>query len=328
MPVACSPRERRWAVELRRSAPHVLVLSARAEVGRTQRPQWRCTSSALRASGGGPRRSSASRRARPCSPRERRWAADDADQGHADGVLSARAEVGRSAASGRDRRSSALRASGGGPSAELDLPTVRVCSPRERRWAVAGQCLGGEERVLSARAEVGRRPRERAARCRGALRASGGGPPRLSITGCPLRCSPRERRWAATCSDAVAGPPVLSARAEVGRSARADTAPRSSALRASGGGPPSSPATRRRWPCSPRERRWAVAAPRPGVLPAVLSARAEVGRRETWRGPRTGRALRASGGGPSARSAFEWYGKCSPRERRWAGVRRCGRSSR
>ncbi len=134
-----------------------------------------------------------------CSPRERRWAAVAGVSLVAHSVLSARAEVGQLM----------------GNADVEQLP----CSPRERRWASLTDANGRAQDVLSARAEVGRPsgPPTRNARC--ALRGSGGGPQAGNTEQTAVKCSPRERRWAARLGKVEIKSDVLSARAEVSRSA-------------------------------------------------------------------------------------------------------------
>ncbi len=233
-------------------------------------------------------------------------------------MLSARAEVGRSRCCRRSGANGALRASGGGPTGGKPPRPGRVCSPRERRWADRGLHGGPCDRVLSARAEVGRALLRRPPALRSALRASGGGPKAGTPTPAAPTCSPRERRWAADVTASRRHDVVLSARAEVGRQKAFRERKKAGALRASGGGPGWLFLLDDEHQCSPRERRWAASLIRVGNSSMVLSARAEVGR--SWLSPtaRTPGALRASGGGPWAGGISDTLALCSPRERRWA----------
>ena len=212
---------------------------------------------ALRASGGGPVRLGAEFQLPTCSPRERRWADGGGGRRDRAGVLSARAEVGRPPPRPRSATCRALRASGGGPYLRDDARVAEACSPRERRWAVRGRADTGLVVVLSARAEVGRPSLAPPASPWCALRASGGGPGCPCLPPSPVRCSPRERRWAVRGERQDRGPGVLSARAEVGRRLTALATHGIGALRASGGGPECVSARHTPTSCSPRERRWA-----------------------------------------------------------------------
>ncbi len=233
-----------------------------------------------------------------CSPRERRWSDLRERRGVPQGVLSARAEVVRVSRWGRSRTPSALRASGGGPCCQVSSGGMDSCSPRERRWSDPEMVLTRAAVVLSARAEVVR-PRAASHRCSGgALRASGGGPRTATHRPALRRCSPRERRWSASRCPTALPPGVLSARAEVVRRSAPGAWWPSSALRASGGGPPESEISIALATCSPRERRWSRLGLGLGGQLGVLSARAEVVRTMTLPRPSDTGALRASGGGP------------------------------
>ncbi len=171
----CSPRERRWVVVQVHDDDQHVVLSARAEVGRLLAAASPDRQGALRASGGGSPPAVATAYMTACSPRERRWVAQDRVLREEFAVLSARAEVGRGLRQRAQLLQSALRASGGGsPGVEI-APPATLCSPRERRWVVRARPGGLVLLVLSARAEVGRTLARIVDQLEGALRASGGG---------------------------------------------------------------------------------------------------------------------------------------------------------
>ncbi len=233
---ACSPRERRWVAAGRRAERAERVLSARAEVGPAGAFWLSYAHRALRASGGGSIERTGPSFAVRCSPRERRWVVAGPPRPRPVSVLSARAEVGRRPASARRRGRSALRASGGGSSGSSVSAACWLCSPRERRWVVVMLVPALPKLVLSARAEVGRKPPWALWRRSRALRASGGGSSYKGQSMTPFQCSPRERRWVGAADPVGADALVLSARAEVGRRATSSGWSRRSALRASGGG--------------------------------------------------------------------------------------------
>ncbi len=314
----CSPRERRCAVRRSLDGGHTGVLSARAEVCRCSNSSWWASISALRASGGVPAGPSPDGNRDQCSPRERRCA------GHRHGirrplaVLSARAEVCRPRSPDGRPPDRALRASGGVPDIIRVEWAEDACSPRERRCAADRRRPHALDRVLSARAEVCRRGHEGPGPLDRALRASGGVPSCSSWCCCWGSCSPRERRCAGGPGVPGADGGVLSARAEVCRSGSGVAASTARALRASGGVPPSCDSSAGGPTCSPRERRCADAPARLDPRRPVLSARAEVCRRNWKRSPGGWCALRASGGVPARICVLTPEQPCSPRERRCA----------
>ncbi len=292
-----SPRERRWVVAARVELGRRRVLSARAEVGRHRSP-WRWPAwRSLRASGGGSASASTPTACRPFSPRERRWVGFRSRPDHTVGVLSARAEVGRTVRAPRELKRGSLRASGGGSSSRTFFAWRLAFSPRERRWVVDEIGSARYRDVLSARAEVGRSTREASAWTGCSLRASGGGSSPFLSSQPSLSFSPRERRWVDLRALDGAAAHVLSARAEVGRSTREASAWTGCSLRASGGGSLAGGFGAEVFVFSPRERRWVARSYTAGPETGVLSARAEVGRRGRPCAGGARGSLRASGGG-------------------------------
>ena len=70
-----------------------------------------------------------------------------------------------------------------------------TCSPRRRRWFALDNASPRPGPVLSAQAEVVRRPVGLRDRARGALRAGGGGSTNAVLGSSQAQCSPRRRRW-------------------------------------------------------------------------------------------------------------------------------------
>ncbi len=315
---SCSPRERGWSGRGRHRRRRLAVLPARAGVVRQRKSTSRSTPSAPRASGGGPPTRLHSAREYTCSPRERGWSGPEPVAAPSGPVLPARAGVVRRWGGSRCTSGCAPRASGGGPYRWTLTCTPSSCSPRERGWS--GHHAHGRRghHVLPARAGVvrgwcsGRLPG------RSAPRASGGGPPAHSPPGVDYACSPRERGWSAHRADRVLLELVLPARAGVvpHRAFRSSAPLR--APRASGGGPPGQSVTGAIILCSPRERGWSDRRSRNPRYREVLPARAGVVRRWSPGGPTTGRAPRASGGGPQCADRSRTAPACSPRERGWS----------
>ncbi len=276
-------------------------------------------------------------RERRCSPRRRRWVGGGHDRMGHRRVLSAQAEVGRPSPRWRTTRPCALRAGGGGSSTYVAERRAAECSPRRRRWVVRGRTGRAPGCVLSAQAEVGRQLGQADHQHVRALRAGGGGSSPMPTVGAWAACSPRRRRWVALEALALVDAAVLSAQAEVGRARRPRRRPRSSALRAGGGGSFVVDQFKADLGCSPRRRRWVGGERRHLAERIVLSAQAEVGRcpcrsrrlgrcalragggGAATRGIRAvrHRALRAGGGGSSPRRWLICLRLCSPRRRRW-----------
>ncbi len=290
-----SPRERRCSAFAGGDDVGRHVLSARAEVFRCWRSPPRPRTSPLRASGGVPRvvRSKSGRTA--SSPRERRCSGRLQAGLQRPGVLSARAEVFRTRQVRRWPGADPLRASGGVPLLFAGFLTGLRSSPRERRCSVPAQGPGDVPAVLSARAEVFRRPGSAGVRPPRPLRASGGVPPAPRSSASRRSSSPRERRCSAGRWDRRIRVAALSARAEVFRGRWRERDAHDRPL---------------------RERRCSDCRTLLSRIEQVLSARAEVFlHRHTPRDLRRS-PLRASGGVPASRTGRAGYSTSSLRERR------------
>ncbi len=171
------------------------VLSARAEVVRSSACTAWTRPRSLRASGGGPYDALPDGGGALFSPREQRWSAPARTRRARPWVLSARAEVVRSQTGSGSQWSGSLRASGGGPATLTGITPNGTFSPRERRWSGLPSELVTCWGVLSARAEVVRRPPRCRPRPRGSLRASGGDPQEDLVRKVVDLFSPREWRW-------------------------------------------------------------------------------------------------------------------------------------
>ena len=295
----CSPRRRRWFAMTLWPLSWRGVLSAQAEVVRRRVPTQYDLRRALRAGGGGSKTAIRLTAYLACSPRRRRWFADDLNPAQLHHVLSAQAEVVRGRGAVAGGRGCALRAGGGGSASATVSAVTHRCSPRRRRWFGQRQPIAAVPCVLSAQAEVVRRTREDRHPLQRALRAGGGGSSSSSNTRPWSSCSPRRRRWFATPGHRRSEADVLSAQVEAVRTA-SRRAPRTRrALRAGGGGSAVAFVLATYAVCSPRRRRWFGGRLRPGHLRRVLSAQAEVVRTRQHRHGTPPRALRAGGGGSS-----------------------------
>ncbi len=256
--MGCSPRRRRCSGDLARGVDEALVLSAQAEVFRRARRRRRRATGALRAGGGVPHRGACCQGLNVCSPRRRRCSVGRVAALAAGDVLSAQAEVFRWRSYVAPSRPGALRAGGGVPQSRLRPADRGQCSPRRRRCSAMLDVVEDQPAVLSAQAEVFRRPSPAPACVFRALRAGGGVPSGMCAVPSMCRCSPRRRRCSAVFHAGRCRLLALSAQAEVFRDLVRLNLGRLRALRAGGGVPSPAEPTARTTPCSPRRRRCSV----------------------------------------------------------------------
>ncbi len=210
-----SPCRRRWSGRVRRRPPQPRVLSAQAEVVRSNRCCGCTASGSLRAGGGGPSKGSAPATSTRFSPRRRRWSVLAVVASGHYLVLSAQAEVVRPAPAPPCPWPCSLRAGGDGPRPGCRAERYIRFSPRRRRWSARPAGVHRDAGVLSAQAEVVLKDLARELPQPRSLRAGGGGPTLSTVVDLLTEFSPRRRRWFDPIPRLTKRVLVLSAQVEV-----------------------------------------------------------------------------------------------------------------